>query len=71
MEEEIGLRKEYEKEKNLAAENLRICGKEAEALGALSQFDESLTVRKHACDTLTNSVKGLLEREQKTATETF
>ena len=71
LEEEIGLRKEYEREKNLAVENLRICEKEAEALGALSQFDESLAVRKHACDTLTNSVKGLLEREQKTATETF
>jgi len=69
LEENARLGEEYEKEKNLAAENLRLCEKEAQSLGVLSQFDESLTIRKRACDTLASSIRRLLEREQKTGIE--
>jgi len=65
LEERARVREEYEKEKNRAVENLRLCEKEAQTLGVLSQFDESLVVRKHACDTLSSSIGRLLEREQK------
>jgi hypothetical protein len=67
-DEEIRLREEYEKERNLALENLRTYEKEAENSGALSQLDESLAVRRLACDTIADSIRGLIERTQRNVT---
>ena len=67
-DEETRLREEYEEERNLALENLKTYEKEAENLGALSQFDESLAVRRLACDTITDSIRGLIERMQRNVT---